>query len=265
MRCDKFNPGQVATLGLSSTANSLDYRVAEIEKHLHTGMQVYGGTTATTIPTLVRNSLVPTYVTGAAGAWGTQLILHNGTVIEAGDAAKKFDANTCFIRAVGTANRDTVLDFYSHAIGTPIAYTSQESTDTLTKATHGLLDNDMVVLASVVTNTEFNVYTCYYVVNKAENTFQLSLTRGGAAITFAADGSGTYYSLGASDADGVASGQTWASSLFVFRTNTDTDSRGSLLPMARIACNRALTVRAKSLAAGTNTVQFYLGLHTYTA
>jgi len=73
--------------------------------------------------------------------------------------------------------------------------TLQNTGDTITLNNHGLQNGDTVVFTAV--SIGFSVYTIYYVVSATTNTFQLSLTSGGSAIAFGADGTGTIYILGA--------------------------------------------------------------------
>jgi hypothetical protein len=73
--------------------------------------------------------------------------------------------------------------------------TLQNTGDTITLNNHGLQNGDTVVFTAV--SIGFSVYTIYYVVSATTNTFQLSLTSGGSAITFGADGTGKIYILGA--------------------------------------------------------------------
>lgn len=61
---------------------------------------------------------------------------------------------------------------------------------------HGLVNTDRVFLnaySGSTLPTELNETTEYYVVNKNAQDFQLSLTSGGAAVTFTGDGSGTLH------------------------------------------------------------------------
>ena len=74
---------------------------------------------------------------------------------------------------------------------TPIAVTMQGTGDTVTLTSHGLSNNDEVSFATIVTTTGITINVIYYVISSAANTFQLSLTVGGAAIDLVTDGSGT--------------------------------------------------------------------------
>lgn len=69
--------------------------------------------------------------------------------------------------------------------------TIQDSGDTITLAGHGLANGKLVSFATIVTTTGIAVYTPYYVINATTDTFQLSLTNGGAAIALTTDGTGT--------------------------------------------------------------------------
>ena len=60
--------------------------------------------------------------------------------------------------------------------------------DTVTIATHGLLNGDQVTFDTIVTTTGITVDTVYYVVNTATNTFKVAATKGGAAIDLVGDG-----------------------------------------------------------------------------
>jgi hypothetical protein len=65
---------------------------------------------------------------------------------------------------------------------TGISATTQSAADTVTKNAHGLVDGDQVVLSYIATTTGIDDKTLYYVVNATTNTFQLSLTMGGAVV-----------------------------------------------------------------------------------
>lgn len=63
----------------------------------------------------------------------------------------------------------------------------------VTKNGHGFIDGDTVFLmTSGELPTGLTANSCYYVINKATNTFQLSLTRGGTAINTSGSQSGTH-------------------------------------------------------------------------
>lgn len=75
------------------------------------------------------------------------------------------------------------------------AVTFQNAGDTVTLNSHGLLVGQAVAFTSLTTITDITVNTVYFVAGTiGTNTFQLSTTPGGAAITFTADGSGTMVS-----------------------------------------------------------------------
>ncbi len=77
---------------------------------------------------------------------------------------------------------------YTNSIGA--AFTI--SGDTLTSSAHGLVTGQTVKLIAATTMpTGLTTYTLYYVVSAATNTFKVSLTNGGTAITASDSGSGT--------------------------------------------------------------------------
>ena len=71
--------------------------------------------------------------------------------------------------------------------------TFDNTTDTWTLAAHGLLNGDIVDLTNAggALPAGYTVNTVYFVVNRAVNTFQLSLTRGGAIVDGTTNGTGT--------------------------------------------------------------------------
>jgi len=67
--------------------------------------------------------------------------------------------------------------------------TADNTTDTITCAAHGWSNGDRVGFAGTTTYpTGLNGTTMYYVINAAANTFQVSLTSGGAAVNFTTNG-----------------------------------------------------------------------------
>ncbi len=68
----------------------------------------------------------------------------------------------------------------------PMAAILTASTDVFTSFAHGFVDTNRVVLSDVSSaglQTAFDENTVYYVIAAATDTFQLSLTSGGAAVT----------------------------------------------------------------------------------
>lgn len=84
---------------------------------------------------------------------------------------------------------DTVLD--EAAMHPAYAVTFQDSGDTVAKANHGWTNNTEVAFPTIVTTTGISIHTKYFIVGATTNTFNLSLTSGGAAITLTNNGSGT--------------------------------------------------------------------------
>lgn len=65
--------------------------------------------------------------------------------------------------------------------------TGVASSDTFTLTAHGLIDTNQVKFTALTGGTGLAVNTLYYVVTAAANTFQLSLSSGGAAVNFTTD------------------------------------------------------------------------------
>jgi hypothetical protein len=74
---------------------------------------------------------------------------------------------------------------------TATACTFTDAGDLVTKTAHGLSNGDLVSFASIVTTTGVIIKTTYYVINATADTFQVSLTLGGAAINLVTNGTGT--------------------------------------------------------------------------
>lgn len=75
--------------------------------------------------------------------------------------------------------------------------TGAQATDLFTLTAHGLVNGDRVRLTNItgLTGGGFVTTTVYFVVTATTNTFQLSLTSGGAPITFTADGSADVFQI----------------------------------------------------------------------
>lgn len=242
----------LAVNGLSGVADSLAYKVHEIEKHFHNSMQIYG----LTGNTMARKSTSPIIVTGGNGAWGTELLLHDGATIESGSTTKKFDASQIYVTAVGTANRVTYLEFYKNVAGTPITSVVTNSTaDTFTKSGHGLVDGDKVLLSSIATTTGINAYTVYHVVGVAGTAFQVALTAGGSAVDLQT-GNGT--------ATVTKVTQTLITETLISKAATTSDVTTHPVLWPRQTCDSLISCRGLA-AGGTNAISFFIGLHIYSA
>lgn len=238
----------------SATGDSVAYELGEICTHLHSSEQIYGLTSNT----MARKSVAPIVVTGGNGAWGTELMLHNGTVIESGSATKKFDLNQMYLVAVGTANRYTVMEFYYGTKAAGVTCTFTNGTEKVNKNTHGLSNGTKIMFSNSggALPAELNAYTVYYVVNKTDNDFEVSLTSGGATINITDDGSGTnqYHTLT----------QTLLTETVISAAATNADAIPMRIQCPRIACENLIWARAWA-AGGTNDCSFFLGLHIYDA
>lgn len=243
-----------ATNGLAGTPDSLAYRVHEIEKHFHNSLQLYGLTTNT----MARKSVSPIVVTAGGGAWGTELLIHNGTVIESGSTTKKFDLNQLLVTAVGTAGRVYILEFYKNTPGTAIASVVTNSTaDTFTKSGHGLVNGDRVILSSIATTTNIDAFTVYHVVGVAGTAFQVSLTTGGAAVDLQT-GNGTCTVTKVT--------QTLITETLVHKAATTSDVINQEIMWPRQSCDSLISCRAYGASgAGSNAISFFAGLHVYDA
>lgn len=252
-----------ATLGLAGTVDSLAYRIEEIEHHFHSENQCYGATSAS-VPTMVRDSLVPITVTAGDAAWGSELILHPGSVIESGSSTMKFDLHTLRVSSVGTANRMAIYEFFAFSAGTPKVAAAVAATNKITDATNSVADNDKIYFPTIASNTGIVVYEVYFVRARAAGDFEVSLTRGGGAVDITgADGACSYVSLGASDADGRAlTLQPRVTAFNISRANGNTDTFPTEIRMGRQFCNRLISCRGKA-AAGGNTIAFHVNLHSY--
>jgi hypothetical protein len=253
IQCQPINPPKIddlAVTGLSGTYNSLAYRVHEIEKHLHNSEQVFGNASNT----MAADTPVKFTVVGGNDAWGTELLLTDGTVIESGSTTKKFDLNKLYITDVSAANKISVVDILYELLAMAVeAVTITAANDLFTKEGHGLSDGDKIVLSSIVDTTGINAYTVYYVVGVAGNDFQVALTSGGSAVALTTDGSCSFRKLTQSE----------GTKFVVSMANTNSDAMPYQIMMPRVPCNYALSIRAKSESGQTISIGFLIGLHIY--
>jgi hypothetical protein len=71
--------------------------------------------------------------------------------------------------------------------------TFKASTNTVTFANHGFANGDQISFSFITNTTGIQINTPYYIINKTDNTFQLSLTSGGSAIDLLENGIGSTF------------------------------------------------------------------------
>ena len=94
-----------------------------------------------------------------------------------------------------TTYRKAIINYFdiqasSDNQSTPETVTFDGATDVVELEDHGFQDGEPVVFAGGTLPTGITIGTTYYVVNKTDDTFQVSATSGGSAITLTGDGSG---------------------------------------------------------------------------
>ena len=75
--------------------------------------------------------------------------------------------------------------------GGNMAVTFTDTGDLVNKTAHGLVNGNIVRFSVITSTTGISINTNYYVVNKTDNTFQVSATLSGAALPLTTNGSGT--------------------------------------------------------------------------
>ena len=82
--------------------------------------------------------------------------------------------------------------------GAARSVTFENTSDLVTRTSHGLRNGDRVMFTSIATTTGISTNTEYYVINSNTNNFQLSTTQGGGAVDLVTDGSGALLSVSCS-------------------------------------------------------------------
>jgi len=242
-----------AVSGLAGVADSLAYKVHEIEKHFHSAEEVYGLSAANGV--LTRKATTPIITPCGSGAWGNEQYL--GGAFPEGGSNLKVDLNKLYVTAVGTANRVSILEFYTGDIGTQVtSVTLTDAGDLFTKVGHGLTDGMRIVLNTIATTTGVNAYTVYYVVGVSGNNFQVSLTSGGSAVTLGG-GNGTcnFHPI---------TNPTLLTETVVSKAAVTSDNICIPINCPRFAVTKAMWTRGWA-AAGTNDVSYFISAHKYVA
>lgn len=87
---------------------------------------------------------------------------------------------------------------------TPVIFTTTHASELINATAHGLSNGDTIIM--LTNNTLPSGYsedTVYYVVNKADNTFQVAAAGGGSAVSITNDGTGTHKFIHLSKSPGI--------------------------------------------------------------
>lgn len=219
------------------------------EHHHHSQTKVYGSLSGSlSIDTPVKHT-----VTGGSDAWGTENLLTSGGTMD----GVYFDLNTLFVVSVSAANKISVVEFLSSTLDTEVTGVAVSNAgDSFTKVGHGLVNGDKITITNLATATGLDSVTVYHVINMLDNTWQLSLTNGGAAVVI---GTG----------DGTCSfkkmlSQTTVTKTVVSMAGVTSDSVPISMNSPRTPSANTLSVRAKSETGSTVAIGYLIGLHTYT-
>ena len=88
---------------------------------------------------------------------------------------------------------DVILGGASAQVENTAVFTATNTTNILNDAGHGLSNGDCITVKSGTTLPNgLTASTYYYVISALTDTFQVSLTPGGSAVTFSDDGTGTH-------------------------------------------------------------------------
>lgn len=153
-----------------------------------------------TTETVIDQELVPVRINGTYtdGFEERTTYTSDGKIIYTGleDTTIKVDAYVSIEPVTGVNVKMGVYLALTHAETYEVTFTN--GTNTVNRVGHGLENGTSIRLST--TNTlpaEMRDDQFYWVVNKTDDTFQVSRTEGGAAYSFTDDGTGThYYSLG---------------------------------------------------------------------
>ena len=123
-----------------------------------------------------------TITVGSGTNWGAPAVISLSGTTTSGSTT---------VSMASTTGLSVGMEIAGTGISTSRAVTLQTTANTVTLNSHGIPNGTLVSFATIVTTTGIVVYTPYYVVNATTNTFQVSLTSGGSAITLTNNGSGT--------------------------------------------------------------------------
>jgi len=154
------------------------------------------------LTTAGRNNVLTSGVVGSANFDHLAMLNLSGTEIAGGTYARQpIGAEVFNIPAGNTVGFSAIYDALTvgtqqayAGIGTPLVHgvaTAQQSDDVIRSDAHGLVDTDRVHVWAAgggALPTGLSPLVAYFVVTGTTDTFQLSLTSGGAAINLTSDG-----------------------------------------------------------------------------
>jgi len=144
--------------------------------------------TGSTISEVVYTNYVRKAVTASdfdAASGGAKV---NGTSIQFAQCGTTGDTITHW--ALCTASSAGSVYVYGMLATDQVSFFGLDSTNTIYAVGHTLVDTDRVVFLGNSLPTGIDQDTSYYVINQSGNSFQISLTSGGAAVNFTSDGFG---------------------------------------------------------------------------
>jgi autotransporter-associated beta strand protein len=119
-------------------------------------------------------------------------ITNSGNLIKDGAGSLRLDGPSTFSGFTKVTQGTLVLglDAVNTTLATGSSVTVNSTDDTLSRTNHGLVDGDVVILGGGVNVPGGTANAAaYYVINASANSFQLSLTRGGAFVDMSSNGS----------------------------------------------------------------------------
>lgn len=131
-------------------------------------------------------------VTGGSPAYARKSVGYAASASgqKASNTAQTFDVpaatTVSYIGLWSAVSAGTFYGYYPAGGFTPMAANIDQSTDVFTSFAHGLTNTQQVLVYDTMASglpTGFTEGTIYFVINAATDTFQLSATSGGAAIT----------------------------------------------------------------------------------
>ncbi len=243
-----------------SQLNDLTADTAILKRQFYNSQIIYGNVDNT----MTEDAPVRFTVVGGDDAWGTELMLTDGTVIGGGLSTSFFTLNKMYTVSVSVADKISIVEFLYSAINSSIActftFTGGTVEDQVDCIGHGLSDGDKIVFTAGAgaLPAELNDYTVYYVVNSDADYFNVSLTSGGARVEFTDDGGACFWYPIESGIQGAT--QYKISTELVCGSATVLDPLPYKLTSLVLPCNRRLFVRAKSETGETVSIGFALGI-----